>query len=284
MKKIYFTLCGMILLGFFSGSALARSYQFQYKIAPGQVWVTTLSSQSESTFMGKKDVNRNKNTITYQVSKGPKKGWVALSARIQSQGKSSNSGQMDLSRIQFTADMHQSGETRNIQYSGSVMPPMEGEPGDLPPEMAAMVAQSSKMIADAWETAVFWFPELPEDPLEPGDEFEVTQKMGMGNNTAGMQMESVSRQVFTLEEVSEGLAYFSVRDRTLTKSTSKMGGKSDTKTAGKGEAIFDLQEGMWTDMTIKSKSNVQFGNIPGMSGGKQELFQINKFRMEKQIK
>ncbi|MGA1794948.1 MAG: hypothetical protein ACMUIL_03715, partial [bacterium] len=267
MRKIGVVLCGVILVCFCSCSALAGSYTLQYKVAPGQVWVTTLSTQSETSFMGNKEVNRNKSTIRYEVSKGPNKGWVSLSARIQSQGESSNSGQMDLSKIRFTADMHQSGEIRNIQSEGSAMPPLEGQAGDLPAGMAAMYEQSSKMIADAWKTGVFWFPELPEDPLEPGDEFEVTRKMGMGSSTAGMQMESVSKQVFTLEEVSEGLAYFSVKERSLTQSTAQMGGKSDTRTAGKGEATFDLREGMWTDMTIKSTSNVQFGNIPGMSGG-----------------
>ena len=131
--------------------------------------------------------------------------------------------------------------------------------------MAAMYEQSSKMIAEAWKNAVFWFPELPEDGLEPGDEFEVTKKMGMGNEGMGMKMESVSKQVFTLDEVADGLAYFSVRERTITKSNATMGSKSDTKTAGKGEAVFDLKNGMWTDMTIKSHSNLNLGNIPGIS-------------------
>jgi len=234
--------------------------------------------------MGNKDVNRTKSTIEYKVSIGPKKGWVTLTARIKSQsgsGGEENNGGMDLSKLQFAADMHQSGEIRNIQCSGSALPPLDSDEGELPPGMAAMYEQSSKMIADAWKNGVFWFPELPENALAPGDEFEVTQKMGMGHESAGMQMESVSKQVFTLEEVREGLAYFSVRERTLTKSTTAMGGKSDTKTAGKGEAVFDLKEGIWTDLTTKSRSEVQLGNMPGMGKGSQELNQITKIRMEK---
>jgi hypothetical protein len=59
------------------------------------------------------------------------------------------------------------------------------------------------------------------------------------------------------------------------------GGKSVTQTAGKGEAVFDLREGIWTDLTMKSRSKVEFGNMPGMGEASQELYQISKFRMEK---
>jgi hypothetical protein len=285
MKKTYPIFFAILVLSLFSISALANSYKLQYKIAPEQIWIATTSSQSESTFMGNKNVNQSKGTIKYKVSSGPKKGWVTLAATIKSQSGSSDgktSKQMDLSKIKYSAEMHKSGEFRNIQYSGSALPPMETDKGELPPGMAAMYEQSSKMIAEAWKNAVFWFPELPEDALELGDEFEVTKKIGMGNEGMGMTIESVSKQVFTLEEVTDGLAYFSVKERILTKSTAVMGSKSDTKTAGKGEAVFDLKEGMWTDMTIKSRSNLNFGNIPGISENSQELYQISKFRMEKQ--
>jgi hypothetical protein len=206
---------------------------------------------------------------------------MSLSARIKSQGGSKESGGMDLSKLLFTADMHQSGELRNIQYSGSVMPPMDKDAGELPPGMEAMYEQSTKMVAKAWENAVFWFPELPEEPLQPGDEFEATHKMAMGNESMGMQMQSVSKQVFILDEVSEGLAYFSVKERTVLKSDAPMGGNADTQTSGKGDAVFDLREGIWTDLTMKSRSKVEIGSIPGMGKTSQELNQISKYRMEK---
>jgi hypothetical protein len=234
--------------------------------------------------MGKKNVFQTKTNIEYKVSDGPQKGWVSLTARITSQSGSNrdgNDGQMDLTKIQFTSDMHDSGEIRNIQYSGSALPSMGDDAGEIPKEMAAMYEQSSNMIADAWKNAIFWFPELPENAIKPGDEFEVTHKMGTGGEGIGMSMKSVSKQVFTLEDVNEGLAYFSVKERTITKSTAAQGGKTDSKTAGKGEAIFDLREGMWIDMTLKSQSKVQLGHIPGMSDTDQELFQITKFHMEK---
>lgn len=178
----------------------AGSIQFQYKLAPDQVWIGTMSSQSETTFMGKKDINRTRSIIEYRISKGPKRGWVSLTAKIKSQ--KSHSGQtgrqMDLSKITFFADMHPSGDIRNIRHEGNPMPPPD--PG-MPPEMKAMYAQSSNMVAD-------------------------------------------------------------------------------TKTAGKGETVFDMESGMWTDLMVKSRSKVNMSNVPGMANMSKEVLSINKYEME----
>ena len=136
------------------------------------------------------------------------------------------------------------------------------------------------MIADAWKNAVFWFPELPEEGLGPGDEFDITRKMGMGGSGMGMQSQTISKQVFTLEKVANGLAYFTVKDRSITRTKGMAGGKADTKTVGKGETVFDLGIGMWTDLTVKSRSKVNMSSIPGMSNMSQEVLSINKYEME----
>jgi hypothetical protein len=259
----------------------AGSHTLHYKLTPGQVWICTLSAQNESTFLGKKNVSRSKSVIEYRVSRGPRSGWVSLTARIKSQSNQSG-GQIDPSRILFKADMHRSGEIRTIQYSGSAVLPMGEGADQLPPEAAAALEQSSRLIAEAWKNAVFWFPEIPEEPLEPGDEFEATQKLSMGGGGSGIQVETVSKQVFTLEDVSGGLAYFSVKERSLTETSGAVGGKTKTKTAGKGEAIFDLRQGMWIEMTTKTRSHVHMGSLPGTSGGgSQDTYTISKVRMEK---
>ena len=282
MKRILVISIALAAVLSVSSSALGGSYNFAYKVRPGQSWMATQSSQTEATFMGNKTVTRTKTIIEYKVSKGAKKGWVLLEARIKGQSSASgSSGQMDLSKMKFSADMHRSGEIRNIKHSGSPLPPMDTGGGELSPEMAAMYEQSAKMMADAWKNAVFWFPELPEDALTLGDEFDVVRKMGMGNSTAGMQMESVSKQIFSLEDVSAGLAYFSVKERSLTKTGGAMGSKTETKTAGKGEAIFDLEQGMWLELTEKSRIRMQFGNTAGMGGGIPDALNINKYTMER---
>jgi len=276
MKNIIFFLSVTCIL--ISAPAYAGSHVFFYKITPDQVWKANISSRNESNFMGQKNVTRTKNFIEYKVLKGPRPGWVTLSARIETPSQTAG-GLMDPKQMRFQADMHKSGELRDIKASGADRKPDQLNEADLPPEMAAMYKQSFQIMADAWKASAFWFPEFPEEKLEPGDEFDITQKTGMSG--AGMDMQTVSKQVFTLEDVNDGLAYFSVKERSLTKSSIPVSGKTDTKTAGKGEAIFDLRDGMWVEMTTKSRTKIKLGNIPGMGAYESEMLNIRKIVMEK---
>ena len=180
MKKI--AIVGLMTLSVLAiaTSSMAQSCKLKYKLSPGQKWICSFSSKNESSFMGKKNVNQSNNVYEYTVAKGSKKGWVKLKARIRPQKGASGAGQMDLSKLRFAADVHSSGEIRNIQYSGNVMPDFGDNSAQMTPQMKEMIAQSYKMIPEAFKNAVFWFPEVPEDKLEIGDEFEVQRKMGMG--------------------------------------------------------------------------------------------------------
>ena len=285
MNKICKTI-GLVTVIFGSMAyAFAAPYGLEYKLAPGQRWVAKMLSQSETTFMGNKNVTKTKTVIEYKVTKGPKKGWVSLVARIKSQKNEAGENIADrigLTRIEFRADMHSSGEMRNIHSEGRVSIPGGGNTENLPPEMAAMMQQSANFMAEVWKNAVFWFPELPEDKLEPGDEFEVTKKMGAGSAGAGLQTQTLTKQVFTLEDVSDGLAYFSVKERSLTKTKDVMGGKSETKSLGKSKAMFDLKEGMWVEFVTKYRSKVQLGGGSPMGQSASEVLNVTKYEMEKQ--
>ncbi|MGD8520372.1 MAG: hypothetical protein PVF56_04435 [Desulfobacterales bacterium] len=280
MKNI--AIVGLIVLSALAiaTSSKAESCTLKYKLTPGQKWICIFSSKNESSFMGKKNINQSKHVYEYSVSKGSKKGWVNLKARIKPQKGSPGAGQMDLSELRFTADVHSSGEIRNIQYSGNVMPDLGDNSDQMTPQMKEMIAQSYKMIPEAYKNSVFWFPEVPEDKLEIGDEFEVQRKTGMGGSNSAMQMETVSKQVFTLEDVSQDLAYFSVKQRSVTKTGGSMGTSSKTKIAGKGEAIFDLKQGMWLELTEKSRAKVQISGLAGMSDTSQDMNIILKYEME----
>lgn len=257
---------------------LAGGCKLTYKLTPGQKWTCSFATKNESHVMGQKNVNQSKMVYDYTVSKGPKKGWVTMTARIVSRG---TEVQMDLSKLRFIADIHSSGEIRNIHYTGNVMPDMGENTDQMSPQMKKMMQDSYKMIPEAYKNGVFWFPEVPEEQLEIGDEFDVQRKMGMGGSGSGVQMETVSKQVFTLEDVSKGLAYFSVKERSVTKSGSSMGGSSETKIAGKGNAIFDLAQGMWLELTEKSRAKVNLGGVPGMSNKDYDMNIILKYEMEK---
>jgi len=281
MKRLIYFLLIATALGFCCTVATAESQRLHYKMAPGQTWVAVMSTQNEFTFMGNKDVSRNKITFEYRVSKGPKSGWVSLTGKITSMSSDEGGEQMDMSKLSFFAEMHSSGVLRNISYEGSILPPMEAEAGEMSPEFATMYEGFTEMIAEAWVNSVFWFPELPDYALEIGDDFEVTQNFQIGSEAGGVEVKTVSKQVYTLEDLSEGLAYFTVKERAVTKSSAAMGGESDTKTAGKGEAIFDLREGMWLELTTKSLSRVEFENMPGVGDESQDMLQITKVRMSK---
>ena len=280
MKKIVVLSLMVVSILAIASVCMAASYRLKYKFAPGQKWICTFASKNESNFMGQKSVNQSKHIYEYSVSKGPKKGWVKLTARIKPPKGSSGAGQMDLSKLRFTADVHSSGEIRNIQYSGNVMPDMGGHSNQMTPQMKAMMEQSYKMIPEAYKNSIFWFPEVPENKLEIGDEFDVQRKMAMGGSGSAMQMESVSKQIFTLEEASQGLAYFSVRQRSVTKAGVSMGGGSKTKVAGKGEAVFDLKKGMWLELTEKSRAKVKITGLAGMGENDQDLNIIAKYEIE----
>lgn len=275
MKRRWATGAAILLVLVFAGTATAGGRQFSYRLKPGQAWIVTHAGQTETNVMGQKQVNRNKTVIGYKVSAGPKKGWVRVTAKILSAA-----GGMDLKKMTFTGDMHTSGEIRNKKVTGSAAPQMDGMEG-MTPEMKAMMEQSYRFMADAWKEMVFWFPEFPDEELDIGDEFDMTRKMAGGGGAMGMT--SVRKEIYTLEDVSDGLAYFSVKDRSVTQMQGAMGGKTKTKTAGKGETVFDLKDGMWMEVVSRFKSAINMGamtGMPGAGGGNFESLHINKITIE----
>jgi hypothetical protein len=80
-------------------SSMAESCELKYKLIPGQKWICIFSSKNESSFMGKKNNNQSKHIYEYSVSKGPKKGWVSIKARIKPRKGGPAAGQMDLTKL-----------------------------------------------------------------------------------------------------------------------------------------------------------------------------------------
>lgn len=275
----------LALLGLIAAMALPTyaalaldSCRLVYKLQPGQVWISEAVSQYKSA-AGGEAMQPTRYTVRYRVQKGDRPGWVKLEAKITSHSAQAQGGGMDYSKLTYTADMHSSGELRHIAHTGSPMPPMpEEQLAQMPPQYAAMLRQSGEMMAKALQPGVFWFPELPEDRLSIGDSFDVTEKLDAGSSPM-MQMQTVVKTEYTLEDVSEGLAYFSVRQRSQSKSGG-MGMSTDTKTAGKADAVFDLEQGMWVEMTTKTQISGSYSGagMAGQTGG----VQLSRFRMRLQ--
>jgi hypothetical protein len=279
MRKIilfYFTL---ILCSSLSNPLIAGGYKFKYNIIPGQKWLCTLSHLSESRAARKKNIDRNKTKIQYRVFNGRKKGWVKLEAKIVYENK--DAGPVDMSKIVYSAAFHQSGEVRSIKYSGNFMPDFGENAAGIPKETMKMIEQSYKMIPEAWKNALFWFPEFPEVRLEIGDEFDFKQKIGTGITGDPMQTRSVMKQTFILEDVSNGLAYFTVKDRSVTKG-STIGADFEVKAAGKGKAVFDMKQGMWLELTKKSRTNINMGKNLNINNKNHTMKNVSKYEMELQ--
>jgi hypothetical protein len=239
-------------------SGLGAEQVFQYKAQPGQVWVATERSETRSEWMGNKSIIRDKTVIKYEVTKAPKPGWATVTARVLSKSQDLGANQPAQPQtfwrnVVYTASLHRSGEVRDTRYSST---------GTLDP--------ASKSIVEGHLEGIFWFPEFPEHPLRPGDEFDVTRKQ----TAVGTQ--TVSRTTYTLEEVRAGLAYFSTKIRVVSKVPGP-GGPSEYKQAWKGEAIFDIAKGMWTELSSRSQ-----GTMAGQPGSDIKYAHISKISIEQQ--
>lgn len=252
-----FVLASIAILGsVLPAESSAAGYEFRYKLKPGEKWIAKEASEVVTEMMDVKSVMRSEKTVEYRVSRGPKKGWVTVTAKITSQTNRTNdeppSQQNPLAGMTFKADMHQSGEIRNYTFTG----------GD--PQMAGFLGPAMKM-------AIFVFPEFPEGRLAIGEDFDVVSKMETGGMQGMGSMQATMKITYTLEEVRQGLAYFSTKQRANIKATGM-----DLKDAGKGTAIFDLKAGMWIEHETRSKSQVAEGMGSGGS-----MSQTSKMTLEK---
>lgn len=274
MKKSILQLCMTITLSLVISSAWAGGVTLKYGFAPGQQWECTRMSQTQFTMMGKKQVQRQKKTLLYTVSKGEKKGWVHLTAKYINPPKKTEENQFALGYydLVFSADIHTSGDTRNIKVDG-VEKPMNDE--TIPPTMKMSMVQNNKILAQSLKPAVFWFPELPEEALQPGDEFE--EKRTVGVDDPNMTSKTKSRTIFSLDDVTKGLAYFSTKQRHNTEMKT-MGGGVDFGASGKGETIFDLKTGMWIEYITRSK--MKFSGAGMMGQNVDDMIVTEKVEMQ----
>jgi hypothetical protein len=266
MKGCLYTLIILTILLGVPNPSTSAGLTLRYQFKPGQLWECTRMSHMAFTVMGQQQTKKDRDTIVYTVSKGSKAHWVHLSARFERPAGNSEPNPVAMAKydLTFTADVHVSGDTRNIAVSG-----MEKRLQDPSLDAGTKMAlqQTYDILADTMPAAVFWFPELPEEALQPGDEFEDKRTHGLKN--PHMQSTTQSRKTFVLEEVSQGLAYFSTKERQATK-MSTMGSKTDHSSAGKGETIFDVKAGMWIELTTKHK--MRFSGA--MMGGSEDQAMI----------
>lgn len=275
MKRSILLTISFVIIIIFPASGISGKIKMKYGFAPGQKWEQTTKSRTIMPGLGKEHQKQNKKTILYEITKGKKKGWVRLTAKyINPPDKTHLNDYTSVYNFTFTADVHFSGDTRNIQVSSALK--AKSDPR-LPPQQKAMMEQAQKMMMDAYKLAVFWFPELPEYALETGDEFE--EKQAYRSKGSHMSMQTKGRTIFVLESVSEGLAYFSTKEKYVSK-VKNIGGNIDSKMSGKGEYVFDLKSGMWIESKTKTKMGIAGGPM-GVSGDGGGVSMIQQMKMRR---
>jgi hypothetical protein len=233
-----------LLVTFLLACPILAGQRFVYRFEEGDTWKMSERSETTTEMMGTKMGQRAKRLVAYKIARDLGKGWVRIASQVISQKNWDHTGQVDemnpLTGMQFSADVHKIGLVKNYKFTG-------GNP------------QMAQMIGPAMKPSIFFFPEFPEEALVPGDEFdsiirfEMPGMMGMGG------MKSITKLTYTLEDISDGFATFSIKQRMKMK-----GSGMDIKSGGKSEAVFDLSQGMWVEHETVTKSAVEQG--PGAGG------------------
>ena len=246
-----------------SAGASAESVMLRYGLAPGQRWSASQTIERTTEALGQKQSDVGVARIRYQVDAAPVEGHVSLVARMLSQEIAGAQSPFDFSQVRFHAFSDPRGAMRGIHYE--IDP--DAEPPDVPELDKDPVAyrEMLRRIATAWSDSVFWLPELPEAPLEVGESFTIGDRGDVGGSDPGVAMEMTSKRTYTLDRVEGNQAHFSIRlQSTVDAATAQSSVESEQRALG--DAVFDLELGMWTRQETRSEHRARFQGGPGGSG------------------
>jgi hypothetical protein len=154
--------------------------------------------------------------------------------------------------------------------------------GRSSPGLSAQETGPFHDFMEQWQDLVFWFPVFPVSGLKPGDSFEITQKRFIAIPDSQWNTRGLSKQILTLESVSNGQARFSVQDRSRFETNTGFGSNAGTRSLTRTQAVFDLRQGMWVEWTSQYRAQELVN--PGASGSAimREILNITKYEIKKQ--
>jgi len=249
-------LCLALLL---PAAASARDYELRYGLHPGQTWHAVQTVFRETSVAGDTRTDRATARFRYETQVAPVEGEVRLDARMLSQTMDGQQSPFDFSVIRFLAQTDPRGTMRGLHFQiGEAEPPeMEGIERD-----PVAFRQMLRGVAAAWIEAVFWLPELPEQPIAVGESFVVNDRGDVGGTDPGVAMQIESTTSYTLRRVTGSQAEFAIQVRsTVDAATARAGIVSNR--AAEGEAVFDLELGMWTRHETRSDHRARLDGVPG---------------------
>lgn len=269
-------LCALLL----APAALAGEsapLRLRYGFGAGQGWRASYEVARE-TQIGD-DVLRDRGVarFAYRVREGARKEQVRIEARLVSQETAAGVSPLDFSPIVFRTSIDARGHQIEPRFdvAAAQPPPVPGVEPD-PLEYQRMLEQ----VASTWRFAVFWFPELPERALSPGDSFDVVEERD-DEVAPGVTMRVRRTRTYKLTSVADGVARFGVVETShVDAANAKSGIASDER--AEGEALFDLTLGMWTRHQLASSQHASFsGAEPRTESGELSGRSVTTIEMQR---
>jgi hypothetical protein len=237
-----------------AGAAQAgASYALRYGFESGQRWQAVQTLEGETTVGGVSERHTGVARFRYEVHPADPNGEFRLEARMLSQEMATGPSPIDFSAIRFQARTDARGVTRGKRFElEDVTPPkLPGVPDD-----PAAFSQLLRSLASAWIDSVYWLPVLPEEPLAVGESFVVDDRGDVGGTDPGVRMEMRTTTTYRLRGVIGDLAEFAIEVRSTVDAQTAGSGLTSSLHA-EGEAIFDLDRGMWRRQEIRSQHDAR---------------------------
>jgi hypothetical protein len=252
----------LLVVGALAGTAAQAEppLRLRYGWAADQTWQATHSMVRETQLRGNQRSERGIARFEYRVLPADAEGTLRIEARLLSQETRDGISPLDFSAIEFSAQVDALGRLRGAHYVIAEAQPPKLEGGDTPDPIA--YRQMLRQVASAWRGSVFWFPELPEKQLLPGDTFVVDDARNLAESEPGVTMRMRSSRTYRLLAVEAGVAKFHVEELSNVDATTAESGIASEQHA-EGEALFDLGLGMWTRQELVSKQRANYTGAAG---------------------
>jgi len=254
--------CALLLLAAAGEPLRAEPILLRYGLAPGQRWSAVQTVVREMKLGGDVRHDRASARFAYRVDRTERPDRLRFDAHMLSQTVGDEQSPFDFSVIAYQAALDQRGVMSGVHFQLG-----EAEPPELPgvdPDPVAF-RQMLRQIAEAWIHAVYWLPELPERALEPGDAFTIRDADDVGGTDPGVRMQMASTTTYTLREVDGHRARFEIAVRSTVDAATAQS-EIESRRRGSGEALFDLELGMWVRHETRDEHKAFFSGAPGGPG------------------
>lgn len=273
-------LLALALLAFASGAGAAdpARVRLRYGWTVGQVWRATYSLTRELGSADAPQHDRGVARFEYNVQADSEPGALRLEARMLSQETAAGVSPLDFSAVVFRTRVDAQGRQQGSHYAiGEAQPPsIKGVESD-PVAYRRMLRQ----VASAWRNAAFWFPELPERSLSPGEAFVVREERDLGGEEPGVSLRIHSTSTYRLLAVEDAVARFHV-EQVSAVAGSAADSAIESEERAEGEALFDLALGMWTRQQLVSSSSARYSGAQGGAGsGQTSVRSTNSVEMQR---